>query len=179
MYKTNGTQAQIALNDNSQANENSELRSSVGRFSGTNLTDIEGATRPYTSMNTRGIILGGPPEGKQASNAQIRISANNELKITGAREIPGKQVDVDASVSILHQITTYVFAGPYLLDAELVGGKLLNLVQYTTNNEVDASTRFSKYQPLINDSTRLNVSALTLTACSRELFYAFRVETAP
>lgn len=91
------------------------------------------------------------------------------MKITGAGTCGGKTVDFDASVTILKNMAVFGIAGLFILDAT---------VNCMTINEVDASTRRSRYQPLLHDSTPFNLSFI-LEASKKIVmhFYATLAET--
>lgn len=55
----NGLQAKIGAVDENIPNEYKELRSSVTRFYGANIANIEGGSNPSSSLNGRGLIIGG------------------------------------------------------------------------------------------------------------------------
>lgn len=104
----NGLQANMDAVGENIPNKNTELRSSVGRFYGTNTSNIESGSNPYSSIHGRGLIIGGRCDGNYANSGQITTSDTNSLTSTGVVHIEAdKKVDVDGSVSNFNNLTVY------------------------------------------------------------------------
>lgn len=133
----------------------------MGRFSSTNTVDIEN-TPTFTSISARGIRIGGQPQGNAINNGHLKISDGmNALKIIGADANQSRRVCIDGTTTIREHLTVRGICGFAILNANAVGATPLNIIQDTTRNELDASTKFHNDQPLINESTTISAGMIS------------------
>lgn len=128
----------------------------MGRFYGTNTVDIENTSR-NTPITARGIRIGGHPQRNDINSGQIHNSDDTSaLKIIGACASQRRQVYIDRTTTICDNLMVRCICDFAILNENVVGANLLNIIQDTTRKEIDASTRFIDYEPLINESTTIS-----------------------
>lgn len=80
----------------------------------------------------------------------------NAWKIIGAGANQSRQVYSVGTTTIREHLMVRCICVCSILNASDVGANLLNIIQDTTRNEIDASPKFHNYQPLINESTTIS-----------------------